>query len=124
MTTGKRRNRPTAYNETTLSFTGTGGARLDVVVRASDTGAAYRYVLPGTGSVTVRRETSSWTVPTSANGLAGARAQRGPGYLVQTTAGARAGAAPTGSRPCSRSAAIFALRRRDRCGRPVRRRAA
>src|SRR5690349_17242307 len=73
MTTGKKRSRQTVYTQTTLSFTGTGGARLDIVVRVSDTGAAYRYVLPGSGTVTVRREASSWTVPTTA-----------PAWLVPT----------------------------------------
>ncbi|MEV0846952.1 glycoside hydrolase family 97 catalytic domain-containing protein [Streptomyces sp. NPDC049954] len=66
MTTGKQRERRTPYSESTLSFTGTGGARLDVVVRASANGAAYRYVLPGTGSVTVLKEASSWSVPGTA----------------------------------------------------------
>lgn len=65
MATGKQRTRSTRYDESTLSFSGTGGARLDVVVRASDTGVAYRYVLPGSGSVTVTGEASSWTVPGS-----------------------------------------------------------
>ncbi|WP_166378906.1 glycoside hydrolase family 97 protein [Catellatospora methionotrophica] len=90
MTTGKQRNRSTAYNETTLSFTGTGGARLDVVVRASNTGAAYRYVLPGSGSVTVRREASSWTVPAAANAWLLPAHSEDQGYPVQTTAGAAA----------------------------------
>jgi hypothetical protein len=63
MTTGKQRTRQTTYTEPTLSFTGAGGARLDVVVCASDTGVAYRYVLPGSGPVTVSQEASSWAVP-------------------------------------------------------------
>jgi hypothetical protein len=91
MTTGKQRNRSTVYNETTLSFTGTGGARLDVVVRASNSGAAYRYVLPGSGSVTVRREASSWTVPASSNAWLLPADREDQGYPVQTTAGAAAG---------------------------------
>ncbi len=90
MTTGKQRNRSTTYNESTLSFTGTGGARLDVVVRASNAGAAYRYVLPGSGSVTVRREASSWTVPTSSNAWLLPANSEDQGYPVQTTAGAAA----------------------------------
>ena len=90
MTTGKQRNRSTTYNESTLSFTGTGGARLDVVVRASNAGAAYRYVLPGSGSVTVRREASSWTVPTSSNAWLLPATREDQGYPVQTTAGAAA----------------------------------
>ncbi|MFC5004794.1 glycoside hydrolase family 97 catalytic domain-containing protein [Dactylosporangium cerinum] len=90
MTTGKQRNRSTTYNESTLSFTGTGGARLDVVVRASDGGAAYRYVLPGTGSVTVQRETSSWSVPTNTNSWLLPSHREDQGYPLQATAGAAA----------------------------------
>jgi hypothetical protein len=93
MPTGKQRNRSTVYHETTLSFTGTGGARLDVVVRASNAGAAYRYVLPGSGSVTVRRDASSWTVPTSSNAWLLPAHPEDQGYPVQTTAGA----APSGT---------------------------
>jgi hypothetical protein len=87
MTTGKQRSRQTAYTETTLSFTGAGGARLDVVVRASATGAAYRYVLPGSGTVTVRREASSWTVPTSATAWLVPSHPEDQGVWFQTTAG-------------------------------------
>ncbi|MFC8455176.1 glycoside hydrolase family 97 catalytic domain-containing protein [Kitasatospora sp. NPDC057223] len=87
MTTGKQLSRRTTYNESTLSFTGTGGARLDVVVRASDTGTAYRYVLPGSGSVTVRRETSSWSVPTSSAAWLVPPHSEDQGKWFQTTAG-------------------------------------
>ncbi|MEU4220437.1 glycoside hydrolase family 97 catalytic domain-containing protein [Actinoplanes sp. NPDC026623] len=90
MTTGKQRSRSTAYAETTLSFTGAGGARLDVVVRASNTGAAYRYVLPGSGSVTVQREASSWAVPASSNAWLLPASREDQGYPVQTTAGGAA----------------------------------
>lgn len=87
MTTGKQRNRNTTYTESTLSFTGSGGARLDVVVRASDNGAAYRYVLPGSGSVTVRREASSWTVPTSSTAWLVPPHSEDQGFWFQSTAG-------------------------------------
>ncbi|WP_078894836.1 glycoside hydrolase family 97 catalytic domain-containing protein [Streptomyces sp. NRRL S-1022] len=87
MTTGKQRNRQTAYTETTLSFSGTGGARLNVVVRASDTGVAYRYVLPGSGSVTVTGEASSWTVPSSANAWLVPPDREDQGQWFATTAG-------------------------------------
>ncbi|MFF5075468.1 glycoside hydrolase family 97 catalytic domain-containing protein [Actinoplanes sp. NPDC000266] len=90
MTTGKQRNRSTTYNESTFSFTGAGGARLDVVVRASNTGAAYRYVLPGSGSVTVNREASSWAVPTSSTAWLLPAHSEDQGYPVQTTAGGAA----------------------------------
>jgi alpha-glucosidase len=87
MTTGKQRNRQTTYTETTLSFTGAGGARLDVVVRASNTGAAYRYVLPGSGTVTVRREASSWTVPAPTTAWLVPAQSEDQGVWFQTTAG-------------------------------------
>ncbi|HTJ36926.1 MAG TPA: glycoside hydrolase family 97 catalytic domain-containing protein [Dactylosporangium sp.] len=93
MTTGKQRTRSTTYNETTLSFTGSGGARLDVVVRASNTGAAYRYVLPGSGSVTVSREASSWTVPAASNAWLVPPHAEDQGRWFQSTAGG----APTGN---------------------------
>ncbi|MEU6404302.1 ricin-type beta-trefoil lectin domain protein [Streptomyces sp. NPDC046985] len=87
MTTGKQRDRRTAYTETTLSFTGSGGARLDVVVRASDTGVAYRYALPGSGSVTVTGEASSWTPPASANAWLQPPDGEDQGQWFATTAG-------------------------------------
>ncbi|ADI05433.1 Glycosyl hydrolase family 98 putative carbohydrate binding module [Streptomyces bingchenggensis BCW-1] len=87
MTTGKQRTQRTAYTETTLSFSGTGGARLDVVVRASDTGVAYRYVLPGSGSVTVTGEASSWTVPASADAWLVPPHSEDQGQWFATTAG-------------------------------------
>ncbi|MEU1123378.1 glycoside hydrolase family 97 catalytic domain-containing protein [Streptomyces sp. NPDC005899] len=87
MTTGKKRTQQTAYAQTTLSFTGAGGARLDVVVRVSSTGAAYRYTLPGSGSVTVEREASSWTVPTSARAWVVPGHREDQGQWLSTTAG-------------------------------------
>lgn len=87
MTTGKKHARQTDYTETTLSFTGSGGARLDVLVRVSSTGAAYRYVLPGSGSVTVKREASSWEVPTSANAWLVPANREDQGQWSRTTAG-------------------------------------
>ncbi len=87
MTTGKQRVRQTAYTQTTLSFSGTGAARLDVVVRVSSTGAAYRYVLPGSGTVTVRRETSSWSIPTSAPAWLAPPNIEDQGVWFETTAG-------------------------------------
>ncbi|MFJ6901975.1 glycoside hydrolase family 97 catalytic domain-containing protein [Streptomyces hokutonensis] len=87
MTTGKQSARQTTYREATLSFSGTGGARLDVVVRASDTGVAYRYSLPGSGSVTVVGEASSWTVPTSSNAWLVPPQNEDQGQWFATTAG-------------------------------------
>ncbi|OON72180.1 glycoside hydrolase family 97 protein [Streptomyces tsukubensis] len=90
MTTGKKLSRQTPYTETALSFTGTGGARLDVVVRVSGTGAAYRYVLPGSGSVTVQREASSWAVPASANAWLAPADREDQGKWSPSTAGGAA----------------------------------
>ena len=87
MTTGKQLAVQDTLTETTLSFTGTGGARMDLVVRVSDQGAAYRYVLPASGSVTVTRETSSWTVPTGSAAWMQPYAEDNQGQWFQTTAG-------------------------------------
>ncbi|WP_372673100.1 glycoside hydrolase family 97 protein [Amycolatopsis kentuckyensis] len=64
MTTGKRLERHARAAETTLSFTGARGTRLDVVIRAAADGVAYRYVLPAGG--TVLGEASAFTLPTAA----------------------------------------------------------
>ncbi|NJP44325.1 glycoside hydrolase family 97 protein [Actinacidiphila epipremni] len=87
MTTGKQRSRSTAYTESTLSFAGSGGARLDVVVRVSDTGAAYRYVLPGSGQVTVTGEASSWTLPAASPAWLVPPDREDQGQWFGTTAG-------------------------------------
>ncbi|WP_257925833.1 glycoside hydrolase family 97 protein [Amycolatopsis iheyensis] len=64
MTTGKRLRRHARAAETTLSFLGDHGTRLEVVVRAAADGVAYRYVLPAGGTIT--GEASSFTPPASA----------------------------------------------------------
>ncbi|MCS7479253.1 glycoside hydrolase family 97 catalytic domain-containing protein [Umezawaea endophytica] len=64
MTTGKRRNRTVSANESRLAFATAGGARIDLVVRASADGVAYRYVVPG--PVTVTGEASAFGVPATA----------------------------------------------------------
>lgn len=72
MTTGKQSRRTVRMTEARFSFTGTDGARLDLLVRAADDGIAYRYVLPGdggsgqSGDVTVEREESTFQLPASA----------------------------------------------------------
>jgi alpha-glucosidase len=63
MVTGKQRTRSTTFNETTLSLNGSGGAKLNLVVRVSADGVSYRYVLPATGTVNVTGEASSWNIP-------------------------------------------------------------
>jgi len=45
-TVGKQLERHVQMTEARFAFAGAGGARLDLVVRASDDGVAYRYVLP------------------------------------------------------------------------------
>ncbi|MEV6399294.1 glycoside hydrolase family 97 catalytic domain-containing protein [Streptomyces sp. NPDC051907] len=62
-TTGKRQRHLATMNETRLSFTGAGGARMDLVVRVSDQGVAYRYVLPDTKGGTIRHERSAFQLP-------------------------------------------------------------
>jgi hypothetical protein len=64
-TTGKQRERSARMTQTTLSFTGEGGARLDVVVRVARDGVAYRYVLPERREVTVLEEASAFRLPAS-----------------------------------------------------------
>ncbi|KAK1184179.1 glycoside hydrolase family 97 catalytic domain-containing protein [Streptomyces sp. NBS 14/10] len=70
-TVGKQRVRDVRMTETRFHFRGDGGARLDVVVRVSDDGVAYRYVLPK-GSGDVLGETSAFTLPTDATAWLGA----------------------------------------------------
>ena len=44
-TTGKRTDRRAVFREARFAFEGTGGARLDLVVRVSSDGVAYQYGL-------------------------------------------------------------------------------
>ncbi|MFF3485366.1 glycoside hydrolase family 97 catalytic domain-containing protein [Streptomyces sp. NPDC002701] len=66
MTTGKQLRRTFEATESRFSFSGTGGARLDLLVRVADDGVAYRYVLPGRDGITVLREASAFQLPASA----------------------------------------------------------
>ncbi|HZG06207.1 MAG TPA: glycoside hydrolase family 97 catalytic domain-containing protein [Streptomyces sp.] len=66
-TVGKERDRHAVMTESRLSFAGEGGHRLDVVVRVSDDGVAYRYVVPEQGTVEVRREASAFQPPADAD---------------------------------------------------------
>ncbi|MEH0581647.1 glycoside hydrolase family 97 catalytic domain-containing protein [Streptomyces sp. B21-108] len=63
---GKRLDRTVRMNETRLSFATAAGARLDLVVRASADGIAYRYVLPA-GYGDVLGETSAFNLPSDAS---------------------------------------------------------
>ncbi|UQU67017.1 glycoside hydrolase family 97 catalytic domain-containing protein [Couchioplanes caeruleus] len=87
-TTGKQLKRDVTLAESTFSFTGTGGARLDVVVRVSAEGAAYRYVLPSGGEVT--GEASSWTLPADAPAWLLPYSPNYEGIRTETTAGSAA----------------------------------
>lgn len=66
-TTGKRRHHEVDAAETTLHLRGAGGQPMDVVVRVSADGVAYRYVFTGPSYVTVVREASEFAVPPSAD---------------------------------------------------------
>ncbi|HEU4424378.1 MAG TPA: glycoside hydrolase family 97 N-terminal domain-containing protein, partial [Pilimelia sp.] len=61
-TVGKRLARRTVMTETRFAFSGAGNARVDLVVRVSRDGVAYRYVLPDNRGA-VLREASAFTVP-------------------------------------------------------------
>ncbi|MFC8427692.1 glycoside hydrolase family 97 catalytic domain-containing protein [Streptomyces sp. NPDC057253] len=88
---GKRLDRRVRMNETRLSFAGAAGARLDLVVRASADGIAYRYVLPA-DSGDVLGEASAFTLPADAKAWLGAYRADNEGQFVQYTAAT----APTG----------------------------
>jgi hypothetical protein len=64
MTTGRQRSRASLMAETRFTFTGAGGARFDLLVRAAEDGVAYRYTLPT--ATTVLGEASAFTLPGSA----------------------------------------------------------
>ncbi|MFW6067174.1 MAG: glycoside hydrolase family 97 catalytic domain-containing protein [Myxococcota bacterium] len=67
-TTGKRRMRDVRGNELTLHLEGSDGTPLDVIVRAHDDGAAFRYVLGGEGEATMESEATGFAVPDGATG--------------------------------------------------------
>ncbi|WP_406416103.1 glycoside hydrolase family 97 catalytic domain-containing protein [Streptomyces sp. NBC_00873] len=92
MTVGKQRERHAAFRESTFSFVGSGGTRMDLVVRVSSDGVAYRYVLPEAGGVKVKREASSFSLPTDAT----AWLQPYVSYYETKPAETTAGAAATG----------------------------
>ncbi|MFD0782628.1 glycoside hydrolase family 97 catalytic domain-containing protein [Micromonospora azadirachtae] len=88
MTTGKQRVRHARSAESTLSFAGPSGARMDLVVRVSDDGVAFRYVLPDAEGVTVKREASSYTLPSGAPAWLLPYTPNYEATRVETTAGA------------------------------------
>lgn len=88
---GKRLERRALMNETRLSFATTTGARLDLVVRASADGVAYRYVLPA-GLGDVLAETSAFQLPPHATAWLSTYRADNEGQFAQYTAAT----APTG----------------------------
>jgi alpha-glucosidase len=86
-TTGKQLVRDVTLRESTFAFA-KGAARVDVVVRVSAEGAAYRYVLPEGGTVT--GEASSFTLPADAPAWLLPYNNNYENQRVQTTAGAAA----------------------------------
>lgn len=88
---GKRLDRRVRMNETRLSFATAAGARLDLVVRASADGVAYRYVLPA-GYGDVLGETSAFNLPPDAGAWLGSYRVDNEGQFNQYTAAT----APTG----------------------------
>ncbi|MDT0478912.1 glycoside hydrolase family 97 protein [Streptomyces doebereineriae] len=88
---GKRLDRLVRMNETRLSFATAAGARVDLVVRASADGIAYRYALPA-GSGDVLGETSAFNLPADAKSWLGTYRVDNEGQFAQYTAST----APTG----------------------------
>ncbi|MFE5818912.1 glycoside hydrolase family 97 catalytic domain-containing protein [Streptomyces sp. NPDC056479] len=88
---GKRLERRVRMNETRLSFATSTGARLDLVVRASADGVAYRYVLPA-GYGDVLGESSAFNLPRDAGAWLGTYRVDNEGQFAQYTAAT----APTG----------------------------
>ncbi|MFE7788279.1 glycoside hydrolase family 97 catalytic domain-containing protein [Streptomyces sp. NPDC057460] len=88
---GKARNRTVHMREARFRFRTGAGARLDVIVRASADGVAYRYDLPGdTGNVL--QETSAFTLPEGSSAWLGAyRKDNENLFNAYTAAGAPAG---------------------------------
>ncbi|WP_328550871.1 glycoside hydrolase family 97 protein [Streptomyces sp. NBC_00366] len=88
---GKRLERRVLMNESRLSFATATGARLDLVVRASADGVAYRYVLPA-GHGDVLGETSAFRLPPDASAWLSTYRVDNEGPFAQYTAAS----APTG----------------------------
>ncbi|WP_222598305.1 glycoside hydrolase family 97 catalytic domain-containing protein [Lentzea tibetensis] len=85
-TVGKKRNRFVDATETTYEYVGAGGARLDLVVRTSRDGVAYRYELPqDTGAVL--GEASAFHVPATATAWLAKFRRDYENPFIQMTAG-------------------------------------
>jgi alpha-glucosidase len=64
---GKRHSHRDVANQLTASFATPAGDRIDVQVRAFDDGVGYRYLVPGSGDVTVTGERSDFRLPPAAD---------------------------------------------------------
>jgi hypothetical protein len=94
MTTGKQLKRSATMREATFTFRGAGGAQLGVVVRVSDDGVAYRYLLNDQGPVTVTGEASTFELPTDAKAWVQPYSSSYETERTETTAGAANAAQP------------------------------
>ncbi|MDQ1644290.1 MAG: alpha-glucosidase [Cryptosporangiaceae bacterium] len=88
--TGKQRSRSNTFKQTTLSFT-KGGGSVNLVVRVSDDGVAYRWVFPGGGTITVTGESSAWNLPASSPAWVSDEQADDQGKWRETTASAAPG---------------------------------
>ncbi|WP_328580643.1 glycoside hydrolase family 97 protein [Streptomyces sp. NBC_00370] len=93
-TTGKQLRRSATMREATFTFRGADGARLGVVVRVSDDGVAYRYLLDDQGPVTVTGEASTFELPTDAKAWVQPYSNSYETERTETTAGAANEAQP------------------------------
>jgi alpha-glucosidase len=88
---GKRRERFAVMDEARFRFAGDGGARLEVVVRVSHDGVAYRYDLPA-NSGDVLGESSAFTFPADTTAWLGVwRVDNENNFVRYQAAGAPAG---------------------------------
>ncbi len=88
-TVGKRLVRSALMTESRFTFEGAGGARLDLVVRVSGDGVAYRYVLPDNHGA-VLREASAFVVPVDSTAWLARYRRDYENPFLQTTAGGAA----------------------------------
>lgn len=86
-TTGKQLQRSATMREATFTLAGADGARLGVVVRVSDDGVAYRYLLNDRGPVTVTGEASTFELPTGAKAWVQPYSSNYENERTETTAG-------------------------------------
>jgi alpha-glucosidase len=86
MLVGKRRNREVVGNEITVPLTDANGARAELIMRAQEDGAAFRYHMLGEGVSQVTSESTGFTIPSGARVLS--RAYDGGDIIFVPTAGA------------------------------------